>query len=132
MEDCRNYFAVLSNKPLPCGEAELRKVASQKNPVTTRRKSVTGANLSTWEGGIGVNHRPEEMPVDRGGGGEGLVYKKVGGSRRLAWGCKFQLLVSLGVLRKNHKYSEPSRSLLGLHAKKCSKERWSHAQISLF
>ena len=35
-------------------------------------------------------------------GGGGLEYKKGGGVRRLAWGCKFKILVSLRVSRKNH------------------------------
>ena len=49
-----------------------------------------------------------------GGGGGGLEYKKGGGARRLDKGCKFQIWISLRVLKKNRQYR------LGLHVKKCS------------
>ena len=40
------------------------------------------------------------------GGGGILPYKKGRDARRLAWGCKFRVLVSLGVFwaKRNHNY----------------------------
>ena len=51
-----------------------------------------------------IDNCPTSPISGGGGGGGGLEYKKGGGAGRLAQGCKFQILVSLRVLRKNHQY----------------------------
>ena len=59
-----------------------------------------------------------QAPTPPGGGG--LPYKSDGDTRRLALGCKLQILVSLRVLRRKSVYL-PIRSRLGLCIKKFTK-----------
>ena len=65
------------------------------------------------------------LPKIPGGGGGGLPYETDGDARRLAYGCKFWILVSLRVFRAKPQYFKPPRSRLGV--KICL----SHAQIGL-
>ena len=51
-------------------------------------------------------------------GGGGLPYESDGDARRLAKGCKLQILVSLRVLRTESQYFYPHRYPLGLCVKK--------------
>ena len=53
-----------------------------------------------------------------GGGGGSSAYERGGDARRLAEGCKFRILVSLWVLWAKRHHILPSRSRLGLQAKK--------------
>ena len=43
----------------------------------------------------------------------GFPYETYGDARRLAWGCKFFILVSLRVFRAKGQYFKPPRSRLG-------------------
>ena len=60
-------------------------------------------------------------------GGGGLPYRSDGDTRRLALGCKLQILVSLRVLRRKSVYL-PIRSRLGL-CKKCRDVSFNMASL---
>ena len=69
-------------------------------------------------------------PPPSGGGGGGLPHKNDGDTRRLALGCKLQILVSLEALRRKVTIFRPFRYGLGLCINKFTKNAVISVSIS--
>ena len=64
--------------------------------------------------------------------GEGLPYETDGDARRLAWGYKFWILVSLRVFRAKHQYFKLPRSRLGFCEETQNYVKRKRSQIFFF
>ena len=75
----------------------------------------------------GTNNDYHSMFWTRTGGG--LPYETDGDARRLAYGCKFWILVSLRVFRAKRQYFKPPRSRLGFREETQNYAKRNRSQI---
>ena len=74
------------------------------------------------------SYATKQNPGKKNPGGR-LPCETDGDARRLAWGCKFWILVSLRVFRTKRQYFKPPRSRLGFHEETQNYAKRNRSQI---